>query len=112
MRVRYETVKETKRGKELACKAEKSKTTYVIQPTANDAYYDPDDHSINIDPNFHPETQTTEGDQPAPTDVILGHEMGHAATGTLDAGPGSMNNVKQNENPIRLDLGLPARTAY
>jgi len=44
--------------------------------------------------------------------VPLGREIGHAATRVLDDGPGNMNNVNQNENPIRQGLGLPPRIAY
>lgn|GEM_PF-6297232 len=83
----------------------------TIRPTKNDAYYDPSDRSINVDPNFHPLTQTTAGPEPAPTTVILGHELGHAA-GPKDDGPNHMNNVIKSENPIRRDLGLPDRTKY
>ena len=46
-----------------------------------------------------------------PTEIIEGHELGHAA-GAKDDGPNHMNNVNQNENPIRRDLGLPDRTEY
>lgn len=67
---------------------------------------------ISVDPNFHPDTQTTAGMQPAPTDVILGHEIGHAITGAKDDGPNNMNNVNKNENPIRRHMNLPCRTAY
>jgi hypothetical protein len=67
---------------------------------------------VVVDPTFHPDTQTTNGIQPAPTDVILVHEVGHAATGTKDDGPGNMNNVNQNENPYRVWKGYPERTKY
>jgi hypothetical protein len=33
-------------------------------------------------------------------------------TGTQDDGPGKMNNVNENENPIRVELGDPKRTKY
>jgi len=108
----YKKVKRTKRGKKLCKALEKSKEVYIIQGADNDAYFNPDDNSINVDPNFHPSVQTTEGSEPAPTDSILGHEIGHAATGTLDDGLGNMNNVNQNENPIRRELGEPDRTEY
>ena len=108
----YNKVKGTPRGKELCETLEKSKDKYEIKPTKNDAYFDPNTKSINIDPNFHPETQTTKGKQPAPTDAIMGHELGHAATGTNDDGKDNMNNVNQNENPIRKCLGEAERTKY
>jgi len=108
----YNRVKGTPRGKKLCEKLEKSKNTYEIKPTKDDAYFDPNTKSVNIDPDFHPETPTTQGIQPAPTDAVMGHELGHAATGTKDDGKGNMNNVNQNENPIRKCLGEPARTQY
>lgn len=83
----------------------------TIRPATGTAYSDPRDNSINIDPNFHPVTTTTAGPQPAPTEAILGHELGHRAGGH-DDGPGRMNNVNQHENPVRHDLGLPDRTDY
>ncbi|MBI4744936.1 MAG: hypothetical protein HY776_09020 [Actinobacteria bacterium] len=60
----------------------------------------------------HPYTETTAGLQPASTEAILGHKIGHVATGVGDEGQGRMNNVNQNENPIRRELGEPERTAY
>jgi hypothetical protein len=80
------------------------------------AYFDPNTHTISVDPNFHPPTHVDTGNacaiEPALTDAISGHEIGHAATGALDNGPGNMNNVNQNENPIRKALGEPLRTQY
>lgn len=83
----------------------------IIRPAKNNAYYDPRDNSINVDPHFHPEVKTSRGPEEASTEVILGHELGHGAGGK-DDGPGNMNNVNQNENPIRQDLGLPDRIEY
>ncbi len=48
----------------------------------------------------------------ATTERILGHEMGHAATGIGDTGPNNMDNVRQNENPIAIELGQPERIRY
>jgi hypothetical protein len=36
---------------------------------------------------------------------IFAHELGRAAMGNLDNGPGSMNNVNWNENPVMRQLG-------
>jgi len=108
----YNLLKSTDKGKELTDKLEKSKDKYVIKPTKDDAYFDPKTKTINIDPNFHPVTQTANGPQQAQTVVIMGHELGHAATGTKDDGNNSMNNVNENENPIRKQLNLPGRTKY
>ena len=109
----YKKVRKTKRGRQLCEILEKSEVTYTITgDTSNDAFYNPNTNTINVDPNFHPPTSTTDGTQPASTDVILGHEIGHAATGTRDVGPGNIDNVNKNENPIRKGLGYPARTRY
>ncbi len=105
-------VRKTPKGKELCNKLLFSDDKYDIGPATDDAYFDPATKQIRVDPNFHPPTETTSGTQPAPTDAILGHEMGHAATGAKDDGPGNLNNVNQNENPIRTSLGEPTRTAY
>jgi RHS repeat-associated protein len=67
---------------------------------------------IHIDPLRHPIVQTTAGPEAAGMLRILSHEIGHAAFGTLDDGPGKMNNVRQNENPLMRALGYPARTTY
>ena len=95
---------------------ENSNTNYTITNLQDgNAYYDPFTHTISVDPNFHPQTHVdcpANPIQPAPTNVILGHEIGHAATGDKDDGPGQMNNVNANENPIRQSLGLPIRISY
>src|SRR6185437_13077197 len=83
----------------------------------NPAYYDSTNNSINVDPNLPYVVHTadvsngTAGLEATPVSVVLGHELGHAA-GARDDGPGGMNNVIKNENPIRHDLGLPDRTQY
>ena len=44
---------------------------------------------------------------------IFAHELGHAAMGNLDNGPGRMNNVNWNENLVMRQLGdFNDRTAY
>jgi RHS repeat-associated protein len=112
----YNRVKSTHRGGWMCKKLENSPQTYIIngQPPKNlpKSFYDPNAHTIYVDPDFHPIVPTTDGPQPAPTDAQLGHEIGHAATGASDDGPGPGNNTNLNENPIRLDLGEPARTGY
>jgi RHS repeat-associated protein len=69
-------------------------------------------NTVQIDPNYHPDLQTTAGPQPASDARILAHELGHSVTGTQDTGPGQLDNVIQNENPIAQALGEPARTQY
>jgi len=44
---------------------------------------------------------------------IFAHELGHAAMYNRDNGPGRMNNVNWNENPVMRQLGdFNDRTAY
>ena len=49
--------------------------------------------------------------QHATTEILLAHELGHFM-GYGDNGPDKMRNVIVNENPVRLELGYPARTTY
>jgi toxin ParE1/3/4 len=46
------------------------------------------------------------GPVPASLQRAIGHELGHTL-GTGDDGPGMMNNVNLNENPIATQLGEP-----
>jgi hypothetical protein len=99
-------------AKEFLKKDLKEKGDLTIRPTNHNAYYNSHDNSINVDPNFHPNVYTSNGVQPASTEIILGHELGHGALFPHDDGPNNMNNVNGTENPIRHDLGLPDRTKY
>ena len=108
-----EKVKGTRRGGELYRKLEEDKAVYKIKEgRPGEAYYNPRTREIVVAPNSHPPVETTKGRQPASTARILGHEMGHAATGVGDTGQGRMNNVNMNENPIAIELGEPTRTKY
>jgi hypothetical protein len=69
-------------------------------------------NTVQVDPNFHPIIQTTAGPVVAGDARIIAHELGHSVTGIQDTGPGQMDNVIQNENPIVKALGLPERTQY
>lgn len=66
-----------------------------------------------VDPTYHPTLNTEKGPEDALTVIVLGHEIGHAATG-LDDGPSRerMENVNATENLIRDELHLPRRTTY
>ena len=94
---------------------ENSSTIYVVDipdfsyDTAYQADY-PTKYII-IDPNFHPYIYTTCGRIRASTTRILAHELGHL-TGTLDDGPGKMNNVNKWENPIMKHINGCLRTKY
>ncbi|WP_165595550.1 RHS repeat-associated core domain-containing protein [Methylovorus sp. MM2] len=114
----YNKVRNTPRGRQLCETLEKSTTDYTITDTrygpltGQPAYRDRYTNTLYIDPSAHPIVNTTKGPLPASTSSILGHEIGHMATGTEDVGVGRMDNVIQNENPIREYLGEPARTTY
>jgi RHS repeat-associated protein len=42
----------------------------------------------------------------------IAHGLGHAVAGTMDDGENSMNNIRINENPIIIELGLWPRIRY
>lgn len=104
-----------------------SKTVYTIRPfrpsdgpRCEAGCFKSIDNTIVINPDANAKVTTEAGDLPASLPRILGHEMGHAATGAAD--PGDSNfvsgtpqpglNVIENENPIVTELGEPARTIY
>lgn len=103
----------TPRGAFLAEILQNSEAIYTVTNAKNGtAYYNPRTRTISVDPNFHPRTNTACGNENAPTKIIMGHEMGHAATGVGDTGADQMDNVNLNENPIRQQMGLPLRIGY
>ncbi|MDP3019170.1 MAG: RHS repeat-associated core domain-containing protein, partial [Methylococcaceae bacterium] len=117
----YNKIKTTEKGRQLCEILENSPDTYLITNKfpykipgfkPDKAFYHEVSKTIIVDPTYHPRLTTNEGPQRAPTESILGHEIGHAATGIEDDGPNRMNNVNANENPIRQELGLPSRTNY
>jgi hypothetical protein len=117
----YAKLNRTKKGQEICRKLEQSSDIYKIKPITRDAFYcppgikDPEcagkPRTVFIDPYNNIVLPTTQGMQPAPKPVVLGHELGHAI-GYYDDGLNYMNNVNANENPIRRQLGLPPRTSY
>jgi hypothetical protein len=111
----YNQVASTPAGAAWINTLENSPILYTISDNPlfpNNAYFDPNNNIIDVDPNFHPHIATLCGVEQASTAVILAHELTHAATGALDNGPDFMANVIENENLIRPQLGLPPRTAY
>jgi len=114
----YDKLKTTQKGLKLCETLENSPDTYHITKKfpfnipglkPSRAFYHDYTKTIVVDPTYHPKLNTTKGSQAATTTVILGHEIGHAATGL---GDDNMANVNANENPIRQELGLPERTTY
>jgi RHS repeat-associated protein len=118
----YDTIGNTMAGKLLEMALEDSPVEYLITDLFGDRYpanYLYWNNIISIDPNFHPTSIVRNGcgemeAQPTPTDVILGHELGHALAYPYNEGPSpdNMDVVNQFENPIRQELGLPPRIMY
>ena len=117
----YYRLNQSEHGRAITKALEGSKTDYQIRPVSKDAFYCPPgaagkcknkrSNTVYVDPCKKVLLPTTKGMKPTPLEVVLGHELGHAR-GTHDDGPGKMNNVNRNENPIRRDLGYPPRTSY
>jgi hypothetical protein len=107
-------VKRTKRGRELYETMERDpRTCHIVSLSGfQNAVRVGGTCDIVIDPEFHPEIPTLAGRKSASTARILAHEMGHAATGVGDTGPGQMDNIILNENPVASELGLSPRTGY
>jgi hypothetical protein len=59
-----------------------------------------------VDPNREVILEMDIGPTPASLERVIAHELGHTL-GTADDGPGNMNNVNLNENPISTQLGEP-----
>jgi hypothetical protein len=121
----YARLNTTQRGRAITGPLEGSSDVYIIRPVHQDAYYcspataapggapkcTGHPRTVFIDAHNNLMLPTATGNQSASKACILGHELGHAG-GTLDDGPNAMNNVNLNENPIRAQLGEPARTSY
>lgn len=110
----YVRLKSTEHGKKICRTLEQFPETYTITTTDAEgtAFYEGSRRTIRIDPGFSPLIHTEKGIMRADPVTILGHEIGHAATKIWDDGPGKMNNINKNENPIREQLRLPRRTKY
>jgi RHS repeat-associated protein len=115
----YKKVRSTNKGKELCEKLENSADKYTITNKSDNpaligdrATYSPYFKTIVVDPSYRPILNTEKGPQAAATTILLGHELGHAATEIGDTGQGRMDNVNANENPIRQELNYPNRTTY
>lgn len=117
----YARLTSTKKGIEICDALEKSPDIFQIMSTDKDAFFCPlgsidpkckgEVNTVFIDPFNNPHLQEAAGLAPASKAAVLGHELAHAA-GYRDDGPGKMNNVISNENPIRSALGEPRRTTY
>jgi RHS repeat-associated protein len=116
------TVRGTARGNELVQTLENSPTLYLITNKQNgNAFFDPLTNVISVDPGFNPPVNVISNTsnscavdrEPAQTSIVLGHELGHAVRGDPRGHPeNELPNIIENENPIRLQLGLPTRTTW
>jgi RHS repeat-associated protein len=107
----YTDLKKTKKGKAMCTALENSSETYTVGETTRDTNYDPIFKIVSLNVKDPHRAVTQLGWMATPLAVVLGHELGHAL-GTLDDGPGRMNNVNQYENPLRAEFGLPFRITY
>ncbi|HET9638332.1 MAG TPA: RHS repeat-associated core domain-containing protein [Allosphingosinicella sp.] len=113
MRRVLQRIYSTPRGREMRDEAKLTPKKEFIRITDdNNAGGDVVTGEMRIDPNFKPVIQTSDGLQVAATEQVVAHELGHGVMGDLDDGPGQMNNINKNENPVASSLGLPERTAY
>jgi len=114
----YNQVANTLTGGALINALESSPILYTITNNILDpgnAYWDPYNNLISVDPNFHPTLQTANAccRDEASTAIILAHELGHAVRNDPYGHPeNEWFNVLENENPVRLQMNLPLRTAY
>jgi hypothetical protein len=67
---------------------------------------------LYVDPDSHVPIPTANGRIFASLTRIIAHELGHSLMCDDDDGPGRMNNVNKNENPVVNALGQPSRTSY
>jgi hypothetical protein len=116
-----EDIASTKRGRELCAVLNAQGRTITIKLNRHHDNRDPGDKSdvINIAPSqedpIHVTVRGKDGKRkriPASICRLLAHELGHAVTGTKDSGPGRMDNVNENENPIVTELGEDPRIEY
>ena len=105
-------VEKTAHGKAMCKRLRESPKTFMICPTHNNgALFDPITGIIAIDPNFRLPIKTISGTIPASTARTLAHELGHAC-GDKDTGPGKMDNVIRNKNPVAIEMGELGRIKY
>ena len=105
-------LKSTERGYELWQQLDLSPMIYIISDKY-DKMSRAWGRNIYLDPNYHPAVDTTCGKQKGPTEIMLGHEFGHAVRGDVfPTDADEMQNIIDNENLIRQELSLPRRTQH
>ena len=116
VKVQYDQIKKTKRGKELA----KENGNIIVHKGSGPGGIGSASRVtgkgtaiIWIDPATKDYwIMTTKGFLHATVVRILAHEIGHIVGGDKDDGENDLNNVKKNENPIMKEMGYPERTEY
>jgi len=119
LREPLETMKRTRRGRELYEELDRKWRTYKIREYRPGdpcrACYLPSTREIIVDPDYRPIYDTPQGYSSFTLPRIIGHELGHAATGAEDPRRGEAEpglNVLLNENPLAQELGEPLRMRY
>lgn len=113
----YAQLNQTRAGQRITAPLENSKTIYYIKETSNDAVYNVSTNIVFVDPYNKPIVDTTIGRQPTKPFIVLAHELGHANVDSngnqwQDDGVGQMNNINQNENPVRSANNILLSTSY
>ena len=118
----YAQIGSTASGASLISALESSPVVYSItsQPdplNGSRSDFNQYTNTVHLDPTFHPTIAVASscGNEDAPTNAMLAHELGHAAQ-SLFAGANAafdeMDAVNTYENAFRADFGLPLRIAY
>lgn len=64
--------------------------------------------TILFDPKAYPLVETELGLRAAPPETVLAHELGHAVLGLRS----EVDVIRDVENPVRAELGLPLRVRF
>jgi len=113
-------VRQTKRGAEIFDRLEQLPETYkIVQERGNQpSHYNQRTRTIVVNTSLPEPVCTTAGRKPASAERRLAHEGGHALgyPGTSSTAAQTeafeMNNIRRNENPVVVELGMPERTSY
>ena len=132
-KVQLKELKATPTGRALVNQLVKSKNVFRIVEGKGSSSTKPDSlkdasngkgtgATITHDQTATPKAMTTNGEQPTPPAVVLGHELSHAAEGdkgTISTGvspftgnPNEEDRAVNDENKIRREMGLPERRYY
>jgi RHS repeat-associated protein len=103
-----ERFRSTPRGQEIEAATGDRLVPIEVNEEGTNRYSEEKDW-IWIDPDSPECVETEDGLQNIPIEARIAHEGGHAI-GDHDDGPGGLNNVNKNENPVRKALGYPDRT--